>query len=56
MDEATPRRCGVTDDIMALVFGAWNSPEPKLLMNIHTVSTPYRACYSKTDKEHRNLF
>jgi hypothetical protein len=36
MDEATPRRCGDTDDMIALVFGAWNSPEPKLLTNIHT--------------------
>jgi len=36
MDEATPRRCGDTDDMMALVFGAWNSPEPKLFINIHT--------------------
>ncbi len=35
MDEAIPRRSGATDDIMALVFGGWNSPEPKLLMNIH---------------------
>jgi hypothetical protein len=36
MDDATPRRCGDTDDIMALVFGGWNKPEPKLFMNIHT--------------------
>ncbi len=38
MDEATPRRCGGTADMIALVFGGWNSPEPKLLMNIHTAS------------------
>ena len=41
MDEATPRRCGDTDAIMALVFGGWKSPEPKLFMNIHTASIQY---------------